>query len=449
MASKKSQHFFFRFCGNNYIILFPEYQNSGERQLKEMSGGSGGFGTGNRDGLRLSLETYNAPSTSGPSNSSGMFGGITASSPAGVPTLTTPTLTPTTLKNIEQMFLDHDDVPSNQLHHENAARFVPPPIESGLKEETDGANDVTTPVVNDLSTPTIANVILDMSVNDDMLNKPTTVENVVRQLQEDTKPAAAAAAATTTILTVPNVVITNSSPAPPVIKMKRPTSLSLTSSSSKKPRKSLQSVINQLSPSMSKTTTLFTNVPSTSSQLFPAVKPQIVLPTEPTPLHSLATVSAIQHPLPVIQDAKEPVNLTVAKEPPPRNNIQLLLNAASQKSESEDEKPNTSKRKRLRKVIEEEAADDGVDLATLTDDERKKYMRRQRNKEAAARCRQRRLDQTLCLEDQVKDWEAKSESIRQEIEELTTQQAELIVLLQEHSKKCNKCGQQKQAATKD
>lgn len=41
----------------------------------------------------------------------------------GVPTRTTPTLTPTTLKNIEQMFIELQSDPQT---HQNEAGFVPP-----------------------------------------------------------------------------------------------------------------------------------------------------------------------------------------------------------------------------------------------------------------------------------------------------------------------------------
>lgn len=43
----------------------------------------------------------------------------------GVPTRTTPTLTPTTLRNIEQTFLD---LAANQISHEREAGFVPPMV---------------------------------------------------------------------------------------------------------------------------------------------------------------------------------------------------------------------------------------------------------------------------------------------------------------------------------
>ena len=63
---------------------------------------------------------------------SDMGGGGNGSMAGGssVPTLTTPTLTPTTLRNIEQMFMDSDPCLDNgsSSHHANAARFEPPPI---------------------------------------------------------------------------------------------------------------------------------------------------------------------------------------------------------------------------------------------------------------------------------------------------------------------------------
>lgn len=42
---------------------------------------------------------------------------------SGVPTRTTPTLTPTTLRNIEQTFIELQSKPET---HENEAGFVPP-----------------------------------------------------------------------------------------------------------------------------------------------------------------------------------------------------------------------------------------------------------------------------------------------------------------------------------
>jgi hypothetical protein len=135
-----------------------------------------GMGSGNREGLRLSLENNIGGIGSGSVSSSSLMLttptmtssnvspgslsqfigrtptlltpgtlnllntptsssvlGLVASSPAGAPTLTTPTLTPTTLRNIEQMFLEHDELGGfggshSSESHENAAHFVPPPV---------------------------------------------------------------------------------------------------------------------------------------------------------------------------------------------------------------------------------------------------------------------------------------------------------------------------------
>lgn len=46
---------------------------------------------------------------------------------SGVPTITTPTLTPTTLRSIEQTFIELQSKPES---HENEAGFVPPLVHS-------------------------------------------------------------------------------------------------------------------------------------------------------------------------------------------------------------------------------------------------------------------------------------------------------------------------------
>lgn len=46
---------------------------------------------------------------------------------SGVPTRTTPTLTPTTLRNIEQTFIE---LQCEAESHQNEARFVPPLVHS-------------------------------------------------------------------------------------------------------------------------------------------------------------------------------------------------------------------------------------------------------------------------------------------------------------------------------
>jgi hypothetical protein len=87
------------------------------------------------------------------SNTSGdnSYGGLVldCSSATGVPTLTTPTLTPTTLRNIEQMFLDANAGSNHSLEqhvfHENAAHFVPPSIAMELPPPLPGPASVEVP----------------------------------------------------------------------------------------------------------------------------------------------------------------------------------------------------------------------------------------------------------------------------------------------------------------
>lgn len=52
------------------------------------------------------------------------FTGITS----GIPTRTTATLTPTTLKNIEESFMELQSVPPAPMEHQHQAGFVPPVV---------------------------------------------------------------------------------------------------------------------------------------------------------------------------------------------------------------------------------------------------------------------------------------------------------------------------------
>ncbi len=63
-------------------------------------------------------------------------------------------------------------------------------------------------------------------------------------------------------------------------------------------------------------------------------------------------------------------------------------------------------------------------------------MRRERNKQAAARCRQRREDLTQSLMIEVKMWEGKKDELEEEIRQLRSQKEELEYILQAHSSTC-------------
>ena len=91
---------------------------------------------------------------------------------AGAPTLTTPTLTPTTLRNIEQMFADRDPHEPPPAHM-NAAGFVPPIISPSagasyisLLTSVGGLSGLSTPSsevagvsLPDLISPSLAEII--------------------------------------------------------------------------------------------------------------------------------------------------------------------------------------------------------------------------------------------------------------------------------------------------
>ena len=79
-----------------------------------------------RESLAVGLEAGGGV-LPGPHTTDLLHNPATTGSNGGAPTLTTPTLTPTTLRNIEQMFADRDPH-EPPLHHENAAGFVPPII---------------------------------------------------------------------------------------------------------------------------------------------------------------------------------------------------------------------------------------------------------------------------------------------------------------------------------
>ncbi|XP_078000936.1 uncharacterized protein LOC144453499 isoform X2 [Glandiceps talaboti] len=73
----------------------------------------------------------------------------------------------------------------------------------------------------------------------------------------------------------------------------------------------------------------------------------------------------------------------------------------------------------------------------LSRDERdKRRVRRERNKVAAAKCRQKRVDQTNLLVNETEDWEEKNATLQNEIAKLEKQKEQLEFLLQAHKPMC-------------
>jgi len=72
------------------------------------------------------------------------------------------------------------------------------------------------------------------------------------------------------------------------------------------------------------------------------------------------------------------------------------------------------------------------------EEEERRRVRRERNKQAAARCRKRRVDQTESLQEQVNDWEHKKSLLQEEIHALQAQKEELQFILDAHKSVCRK-----------
>lgn len=67
------------------------------------------------------------------------------------------------------------------------------------------------------------------------------------------------------------------------------------------------------------------------------------------------------------------------------------------------------------------------------DDERKRQLRRERNKEAAARCRKRRLDQIATLQLEVDKLASVKSEMQQELAQLESEREKLKGVLQVHA----------------
>ncbi|XP_037707273.1 transcription factor kayak-like isoform X2 [Drosophila subpulchrella] len=72
------------------------------------------------------------------------------------------------------------------------------------------------------------------------------------------------------------------------------------------------------------------------------------------------------------------------------------------------------------------------------EEEQKRALRRERNKQAAARCRKRRVDQTNELTEEVEQLEKRGDAMRKEIEALTNSKNQLEYLLAAHRPTCHK-----------
>jgi len=70
------------------------------------------------------------------------------------------------------------------------------------------------------------------------------------------------------------------------------------------------------------------------------------------------------------------------------------------------------------------------------EEDEKRSMRRNRNRLAAARCRQKRLDQIETLQVEVNNWELKNRSLEEEVVALKAEKEELQYILAAHRSTC-------------
>merc|ERR1712158_173277 len=90
---------------------------------------------------------------------------------------------------------------------------------------------------------------------------------------------------------------------------------------------------------------------------------------------------------------------------------------------------NTARPRANKRKAEEELLD--------PEEDEKRSMRRNRNRLAAARCRQKRLDQIESLQVEVNNWEKKNRSLEEEVAALKADKEELQYILSAHRSTCS------------
>merc|ERR1712020_486320 len=90
---------------------------------------------------------------------------------------------------------------------------------------------------------------------------------------------------------------------------------------------------------------------------------------------------------------------------------------------------NTARPRANKRKAEEELLD--------PEEDEKRNMRRNRNRLAAARCRQKRLDQIESLQVEVNNWEKRNRSLEEEVAALKAEKEELQYILAAHRNSCS------------
>lgn len=438
-----------------------------------------------------------------------------------VPTLTTPTLTPTTLRNIEQMFGEadpHEPPP----HHENAAGFVPPIISptsgnsyvplglgDSMCENSDrrGVSRVSPPPLmlgrtKDFSAMSPPPLMMGLSNG----GARHTLSPTTRIMGQDRRPISPPPTTithekpsslilghdkTSTLMLghekppflalghekppslmlghnkLPSLMLGHDKPPSLVLGHDKPSSLMLghdkpsslmlghdknfselsSMSGTVKMREELQSS----SPRLSRPHSLqlgqlgqFGLNGSSASSLPDETKVELInkfvkaaasfktclpgltqVPSSASTMHvnSLTHRTSVKEEFPQSSEHEEEFDEEMERSPPPslpyHNPPQAFTSSSErgQKKRQGGRKPATS-------------------TGIPPEEELKRVQRRERNKQAAARCRKRRLDQTCTLQVEVDGWEEKRRILKEEIQQLETQKKGLEMVLGRHHGSC-------------
>uniref|UniRef100_A0A1B0G287 BZIP domain-containing protein n=1 Tax=Glossina morsitans morsitans TaxID=37546 RepID=A0A1B0G287_GLOMM len=299
----------------------------------------------------------------------------------GVPTLTTPTLTPTTLRNIEESFIQLTSEPINAPYQ---AGFIPPPLGSynassssnnnnNSNSNNNNNNNNTTTSANVLTTnATLNNVYLgDLSGGTSLHDYGNINDSETENSQGSWNPGQ---------LNEDNSLATTD------------TSSAATDSTSF--QHGLNSLgINTLNNSNSVATS--NDFATANIAAMAAVAAAAKIPNTSNTSNSATTATT--------------ANAANSNAPPPtrRGGGRRPTNATNMTPEEEE----------------------------------KRRIRRERNKLAAARCRKRRVDQTNELTEEVTQLEKKREDLQKQIESLNGTKQELEFILEAHLPTCQKLRQ--------
>ncbi|KAB7506949.1 Transforming protein v-Fos/v-Fox [Armadillidium nasatum] len=123
-------------------------------------------------------------------------------------------------------------------------------------------------------------------------------------------------------------------------------------------------------------------------------------------------------------------SITISPSPSPMPALSLPLSASQQHTNTITTTSATGRRTGGRRPARDEKLS--------PEEEERRLLRRERNKQAAARCRKRRLDQTNRLQSETDHLEEKKESLQQEIQLLQQEREELEFLLAAHKTSCKR-----------